>query len=34
MVLKGSNGYDVGSPEYFKNINESTVIGHIMWEFS
>ncbi len=34
MNLKGSNGLYVGSPEYFKNINESTVIGHIMWEFS
>ncbi len=34
MVLKGSNGYDVGSPEYFKNINQSSIVGDIMWEYS
>ena len=34
MKLIGSNGYDVGSPEYFKNINENTVIGQLMEEFS
>ena len=34
MKLIGSNGYDVGSPEYFRNINENTVIGYLMEEFS
>ncbi len=34
MKLIGSNGYDVGSPEYFRNINQSSIVGDIMWEFS
>ncbi len=34
MNLKGSNGLYVGSPEYFKNINENTIVGCLMDEFS
>ena len=32
-VLMGKNGYEVGSVDYFKNLNEKGIIGGLMREF-
>ncbi len=33
MSLVGKNGYKIGSEEYFKDLNEKTIIGDLMKEF-
>lgn len=32
-VLMGKNGYEVGSVDYFKNLNEKSIVGDLMREF-